>query len=39
MGEENKTIHNAVNIDQGVIVKSNILRFQNRETAYPHLAK
>ena len=37
--KENKTIHNAVNIDQGVIVKSNILRFQNRETAYPHLVK
>lgn len=35
--KENKTIHDAVNIDQGVIVKSNILRFQNRETAYPHL--
>jgi N5-(carboxyethyl)ornithine synthase len=37
--QENKTVHNAVNIDRGVIVKSNILRFQNREKAYPHLIK
>ncbi len=37
--EENKTIVNAINIDQGVIVKSNILRFQNRETEYPHVMK
>jgi N5-(carboxyethyl)ornithine synthase len=35
--QENKTIHNAINIDRGVIVKSNILRFQNRKTEYPHL--
>jgi len=34
---ENKTIKNAINIDKGVIVKDHILRFQNREKAYPHL--
>lgn len=34
--EHNKTIKNAINIDEGVIVKDSILRFQNRETAYPH---
>lgn len=37
--KENETIQNAINIDRGVIVKSNILRFQNRETTYPHLVK
>ena len=36
---ENKTVYNAINIDKGVIVKSNILRFQNRENEYPHLVK
>ena len=35
--KQNQTIHNAINIDRGVIVKSNILRFQNREAEYPHL--
>lgn len=35
--KNNQTIQNAINIDQGVIVKSNILRFQNRKTEYPHL--
>jgi len=34
--EENKTIKNAINIDEGKIVKDHILRFQNRETDYPH---
>lgn len=34
---QNKTIQNAINIDKGVIVKDSILRFQNREKAYPHL--
>lgn len=34
--QENKTIQNAINIDQGVIVKSNILKFQNRKNEYPH---
>ena len=33
---QNKTIKNAINIDDGVIVKENILRFQNRKSAYPH---
>ena len=33
---ENKTIKNAINTDKGVILKEHILRFQNRETAYPH---
>ena len=41
MGREswklNDTIQNAINIDKGVIVKDNILRFQNRQKAYPHL--
>ena len=35
----NKTIENAINIDKGVIVKDTILRFQNREKAYPHKVK
>jgi len=35
----NDTIKNAINIDKGVIVKDNILRFQNREVAYPHKLK
>ncbi|HUH73570.1 MAG TPA: N(5)-(carboxyethyl)ornithine synthase [Chitinophagales bacterium] len=33
---ENDTIKNAINIDQGVIVKDHILRFQNRSAVYPH---
>lgn len=37
--QENKTIENAINIDKGVVVKDTILRFQNRETAYPHKVK
>ena len=32
----NETIHQAVNIDAGVIVKPIILSFQNREPDYPH---
>jgi alanine dehydrogenase len=36
---QNETIKNAINIDKGVVVKDNILRFQNRETAYPHKVK
>jgi len=35
--EQNATIKNAINIDAGVVVKETILRFQNRETDYPHL--
>jgi len=34
---ENATIKNAINVDKGVIVKDAILRFQNRQKAYPHL--
>ncbi|QCX39579.1 NAD(P) transhydrogenase subunit alpha [Aureibaculum algae] len=34
--KENMTIKNAINIDQGVIVKDSILRFQNRQKEYPH---
>ncbi|SNR78412.1 Alanine dehydrogenase [Lutibacter agarilyticus] len=34
---QNKTIQNSINIDEGVIVKDTILRFQNRQKAYPHL--
>jgi alanine dehydrogenase len=36
---QNDTIKNAINVDKGVIVKDNILRFQNREAAYPHKEK
>ncbi|WNH07837.1 N(5)-(carboxyethyl)ornithine synthase [Thalassobellus suaedae] len=36
---KNDTIKNAININKGIIVKDNILRFQNRETGYPHLEK
>ena len=34
---QNATIKNAINTDKGVIVKDAILRFQNRQKAYPHL--
>ncbi len=37
--KENATIQNAINTDEGVIVKDHILRFQNREKAYPHKVK
>jgi alanine dehydrogenase len=36
---QNMTIKNAINIDQGVIVKDGILKFQNREAEYPHTVK
>ena len=36
---ENATIKNAINIDRGVVVKEAILRFQNRESDYPHLIR
>ncbi len=35
--KENETIQNAINIDEGVVVKDSILRFQGRQKAYPHL--
>jgi len=37
--KKNVTIQNAINIDCGVIKKDSILRFQNRQTSYPHLSK
>lgn len=36
---KNSTIQHAINIDQGVIQKDEILQFQNRVVEYPHLAK
>ncbi|MCK0131841.1 N(5)-(carboxyethyl)ornithine synthase [Flavobacteriaceae bacterium F08102] len=33
---ENKTIKNAINIHHGVIIKDHILRFQHRNSDYPH---
>jgi len=35
---KNETIRNAINIDCGVIKKDSILRFQNRQAAYPHVS-
>ena len=37
--DDNMTIKNAININKGVIVRDNILRFQNREATYPHKIK
>ncbi|AWW00872.1 N(5)-(carboxyethyl)ornithine synthase [Arcticibacterium luteifluviistationis] len=37
--EQNSTLRNAINTDQGRIMKDSILRFQNREAAYPHLVQ
>ncbi|WP_435314979.1 N(5)-(carboxyethyl)ornithine synthase [Cellulophaga fucicola] len=37
--DKNVTIKNAINIDKGVIVKDNILKFQNRNKNYPHHIK
>ncbi len=34
--KQNETIRRAINIDEGVIIKDTILRFQNRQKAYPH---
>lgn len=34
--QENNTIKQAINIDKGVIKKTNILTFQNRHQNYPH---
>ncbi|WP_133468131.1 N(5)-(carboxyethyl)ornithine synthase [Paraglaciecola marina] len=36
--KKNETIRRAINIDQGVIQKSEILAFQNRHATYPHKA-
>jgi len=35
--KQNKTIQNAINIDEGVVIKESILRFQSRQRTYPHL--
>ena len=35
--KQNKTIQNAINIDEGVVIKDTILRFQSRQRTYPHL--
>lgn len=35
--KKNATIKNAINIDEGIVVKEAILRFQNREANYPYL--
>jgi hypothetical protein len=35
----NATIKNAININNGVIVKEGILDFQNRNKEYPHALK
>lgn len=34
--EKNKTISNAINVDQGIVLKNSILSFQNRSKEYPH---
>ncbi|MBC8377322.1 MAG: NAD(P) transhydrogenase subunit alpha [FCB group bacterium] len=34
--QQNETIRQAVNLDAGVIVKPDIISFQNRELSYPH---
>ena len=36
---KNETIRRAINIEDGVIQKTDILSFQNRESAYPHAAQ
>lgn len=35
--QQNETIRRAINIDKGVIQKPDILAYQNRQQAYPHL--
>ena len=34
--QQNETIRRAINIDKGVVQKSDILAYQNRQQAYPH---
>ena len=34
--QENETIRRAINIDEGVVQKSSVLSFQNRQPDYPH---
>ena len=33
---KNATVHHAINVDQGVVQKNEILQFQNRNLEYPH---
>jgi alanine dehydrogenase len=33
---QNKTIYNAINLDEGKIIKESILSFQNRDSVYPY---
>jgi len=35
--QNNETLRKAINIDNGVIQKPNILLFQNRQATYPHI--
>lgn len=37
--QKNEVIRRAINVDSGVVVKPSILSFQNREEAYPHVAR
>lgn len=37
--ETNETIKQSINVNRGVIVKDSILKFQNRESFYPHTKK
>lgn len=37
--KNNVTIQEAINVDQGVVLKNEILGFQNRELEYPHAIK
>ena len=34
--KKNKIISNAINVDQGIVLKNSILSFQNRSKEYPH---
>ncbi|WP_294963162.1 hypothetical protein [Sulfurimonas sp.] len=34
--QKDETIRQAINIDEGVVQKPNILLFQNRQENYPH---
>lgn len=36
---KNETIRQAINIDEGVILKPDILSFQNRKSSYPHMIR
>jgi N5-(carboxyethyl)ornithine synthase len=37
--QKNEVIRRAINVDSGVVVKPSVLSFQNREAAYPHVAR